>query len=235
MPRPSKKAAPSSAEETAPEGAIVGTENETAATTATGDGAEIEEGADEAPAEEDAPPMPSEYALKPVRLHLRSNFTDAEKVEFAQQLAEAQREIESIEAEKKRANTQFKSRIESASADREEMMDRIQTGYEMRETLCTVTANVPEVGKKTIVRTDTGEVVRVETMTDAERQLELPGVGEAADAEQSHAPQSSDDDEPQSVAEEKPLIPHRASRRGVVAVPSDGDDIDDPEDNDAGY
>lgn len=220
----------------------------------------------EVSATEEAPQQPEPYEMRHVRLHLRYNYNNVEKLVFADKMAEAQKQIGYIEDEKKRANTQFKSRLEMATAERDEMMDRIQTGYEVREVSCTVTANYPEAGVKTVRRSDNGEIVKVEAMTDGERQMSLPGIpsddAASADAEPVADAEEEADAEAQQMAEDdidsdagavpglgaawNPVVakvmeetapkPHRkASRMGVVAVPSDGDDFDDPEFNKADY
>ena len=51
--------------------------------------------------------------------------------------------------------------------------NKIQSGYEYRDMPHTVEFNIPETGKKTIIKNETGAVVCVENMTADELQMEL--------------------------------------------------------------
>ena len=50
---------------------------------------------------------------------------------------------------------------------------QIKKRAELRPVDCAVQMNNPRVGEKTIVRLDTGEMVKIEMMTDYERQEEI--------------------------------------------------------------
>ncbi|MDR2673343.1 MAG: hypothetical protein LBC18_00335 [Opitutaceae bacterium] len=136
--------------------------------------------------EGDIPAAPAAADLKnelPGRkILVRHNFSEAERLKFAEKMTVAQREIDAAEEQKKRAATQFKSRIEGATAERDEAMEAFRTGYEMREVQCKCVADDPEPGLKTFYREDTGEKARTEEMTaeDKQRLLPLPATGEAS-------------------------------------------------------
>jgi hypothetical protein len=136
--------------------------------------AEEEAAAEAREAREARAARPLVRSLPGRRLLVRHNFSPEERLALAEKITEAQRRIDQAEAEKKRAATQFKSRIEGAIADREEASSAFQTGYEMRECACTCVADDPEPGWKTFYREDTGALVKTEEMSAEDRQLPLP-------------------------------------------------------------
>ncbi len=100
-------------------------------------------------------------------------FTDAEVADFARGLAQANRKRSSIEQQKKEVDTQLKAEIEAENTNIKRLSDHISNGHEYRNVECRVDLDVPEDGKKSIIRLDTGEVVKVLPMTDMDRQMRL--------------------------------------------------------------
>lgn len=69
---------------------------------------------------------------------------------------------------------QFKSDIEAKTKAIGDFSRRINNGYEHRNIDCQIRFNDPESGMKTLMRMDTGEIVRITKMSEAEKQEELP-------------------------------------------------------------
>ena len=78
--------------------------------------------------------------------HLRYRFTPEEVTELAIEQAEKLREVTSLEGEKKRIASQYKSRIDNLESEIEQLSESITTGYEMRMVDCDVYYHTPGVG-----------------------------------------------------------------------------------------
>lgn len=104
---------------------------------------------------------------------LRYNFTDAEITQIARDQGQKMREMAVLEEEKKRVSKQYAVRIEAIKGEIDADTDKIHSGYEMRMVDCGAFFDDPEPGSKRIIRFDTGETVRIDAMTQAEKQREL--------------------------------------------------------------
>ena len=104
---------------------------------------------------------------------LRCDFTPDEWAENARQLATATRLRSELEQEKKEIDSQYKAKIEEQIGRASKVAALLGAGYEMRNVPCEVILDKPEPGQATIVRQDTGEIVRTRPMTDMERQAVL--------------------------------------------------------------
>lgn len=120
------------------------------------------------------PPAPAP-AKKPKTTErtLRYSFTSMEKMELGIKLANTLSDIVQIEQDLDKIKTEFKSRTASAEASLNAIRDKINSGYEMRQTKCEIHLDKPEAGRATVIRLDTGEVVETRDMTEAEKQAEL--------------------------------------------------------------
>jgi hypothetical protein len=67
----------------------------------------------------------------------------------------------------------WKARISAVEARITSTAGRISRGYDIKETVCTVTFDCPETGMKTCHRDDTGERVWVREMTESDKQMVL--------------------------------------------------------------
>ncbi len=67
----------------------------------------------------------------------------------------------------------FKDRLDGLAEQQRDLAKVIGDRVEERMVACVVEYHAPCEGTKRVVRTDTGEVVREEPMTDAEKQLNL--------------------------------------------------------------
>ena len=104
---------------------------------------------------------------------LRCDFTSDEWTENARQLATATRLRSELEQEKKEIDSQYKAKIEEQIVRASKLAALLGAGYEMRNVPCEVILDKPEPGQATVVRTDTGEIVRTRPMTEMERQAVL--------------------------------------------------------------
>ncbi len=106
--------------------------------------------------------------------NLKCVLTDAHKIRTAEALARSLQDRETLEEEKKKQLHQFAERMDGLNESIKKAFIVLQNGYEYKWTACKVLYNDPKIGEKTLVRMDTGEVVRVEDMSFAECQESLP-------------------------------------------------------------
>ncbi len=120
--------------------------------------------------------------MKPYTELLRCELTDSEMADAARELARSNQRCASIEQQKKEVDSQLKAEIEAEKTKIARISSLINTGSEYRNIECRVDLDLPDPGKKTTYRLDTGEEVSVKNMTDADRQMALD-LREKADAE----------------------------------------------------
>lgn len=101
---------------------------------------------------------------------LNCKFTDEEMRQFGITLAQEAQRKERLEDAKKQSASQFKADIDAMDAQIRSLSQKLARGSEDRYVDCDVFYNSPEEGKKTIVRTDTGETLSVSPMTEDEQQ-----------------------------------------------------------------
>jgi hypothetical protein len=105
--------------------------------------------------------------------YLKYEFSDAEITDAAKELARAAQQRASLEQRKKEVDSQLKADIEAQNSIVGRLSSYINTGYEYRDIDCRIELDMPEPGKKRIVRVDNGEEVKVVPMTDADKQTSL--------------------------------------------------------------
>jgi hypothetical protein len=91
-------------------------------------------------------------------------LTDAEYKEFGILVSRANQEIAQAEDELKSVKSQYKSRIDSAEARRNEYAAIINAGHQQRQVECTLFKDFRD-NTISLIRGDTGEVVRTRTMS----------------------------------------------------------------------
>ena len=111
--------------------------------------------------------------MKVTKEYLKYKFTEPELKERSTQLALECRSLEEIENDKKQVMSDFKSKIDGHQATISRLSNNINNGYEHRYIDCEVKMNTPIVGEKSIIRKDTGELVKQEQMNESEMQEEL--------------------------------------------------------------
>ena len=99
---------------------------------------------------------------------LNCAFTTEELKEIGVKLALENQRKERLEDEKKQSMSQYKSEIDAADAKIKSLAQKLARGSEDREVECDILFNTPEEGKKTVKRSDTGEIVQVQDMTKDE-------------------------------------------------------------------
>lgn len=104
---------------------------------------------------------------------LKYLFTETELKDKSTSLAQECRNLEEVENDKKQVMSDFKSKIDGHQASISKLSNHINNGYEYRQISCEVKMDTPIQGQKTIIRKDTGEIVKIEEMTQQEMQMEL--------------------------------------------------------------
>lgn len=99
-------------------------------------------------------------------------ITDQERKDTTQRLCEKIEEKNKVNEERKEIIIGFKLRLTELDNIIQNSSRAVLTGYEKREVECKTYLNKPEAGKKTVIRTDTGEET-TEDMTPEELQEEL--------------------------------------------------------------
>ncbi|HRE52261.1 MAG TPA: hypothetical protein PK339_12615 [Flavitalea sp.] len=102
---------------------------------------------------------------------LRYDFSAVELHDLSLQLAKKNKEVVSLEEEKKAVTSQLAAKIKEADATVNILSEKVASGFEYREIECDVIFHKPQQGKKTIVRRDTNKKTAVESMTDYEWDL----------------------------------------------------------------
>jgi hypothetical protein len=107
-----------------------------------------------------------------VKEHLKCVLTEQEIKDAGAQLARSYSEITDLEEHKKGVVSDFKAKIDGATAQASILARKIQNGYEFRDIEC---EEVWDYDDKVVevVRTDTGETIRSRVMKAEELQDSL--------------------------------------------------------------
>jgi len=119
------------------------------------------------------PPLKTEMSL-------RVNYSEKELLEIGKKLAEANRDLENTESEKKGITATLKAKCDSIASRIQQHSGELTNGYTFRAIACEVRYDSPTKGMKTTQRLDTNATISTEAMTLAEMQGEL-GLVEVAD------------------------------------------------------
>jgi len=111
-------------------------------------------------------------------LYLKYEFSDQEKLSMANTLASNHNAIDDIDAEEAVFKSQIKERRSGLAQSIQTLSRSISMGFEMRNIPCAIQYDQPNIGEVQYVRLDTGEIARTRTMTESERQMDLPLAGE---------------------------------------------------------
>ena len=106
--------------------------------------------------------------------YLRYDFRPEEIQEMGKSLAEQYNKQSQIEEEFDAVKAQFKERTTRVDQEIGRLSRLITTQFEMRNVECRMFWHAPTTGFCTVVRTDTGEVIKERVMTMEERQDLLP-------------------------------------------------------------
>ena len=110
---------------------------------------------------------------KKTEMFLEYVFTREELEQFGKDLAYDTAEQSELEGNRKMAMSQFKAEIDACVAKANIVAEHIRTGRQMRMVKCDIRYDDPSRGMKSIVRIDTGEVVKIMDMEPVEMQGEL--------------------------------------------------------------
>ena len=130
---------------------------------------------------------------------VRRALTIEDQVRLGAEMASAAAKLEQLDEELKEIRDQYKSRVSAAEATVGRCQRALNNGWQMADVPCYWVMDHPTYGAKSIIRTDTGEVVQTEPMEDFDRQrvLEFEVVGSRAaegtvDPEPDPAPNPND-------------------------------------------
>lgn len=109
---------------------------------------------------------------------IKMDFTDEEKIDFGRKISELVRKLKSIESQKQSAAADFKASEKQTNLEIDELVRKIDDGFEMRRENCEVSYNDLRKEVDFLLDID-GEIVVVKTrkMTPNEIQQCLPGMG----------------------------------------------------------
>ena len=104
---------------------------------------------------------------------VKHTFTEEEKKQIAQDMAQKVSELAQLEDQKKAVASQIKSEIDKKQAEVNISATHLNTGYEMRSVKCEVERDY----KRRLIRyirIDNGQIGREVTMTNEDLQKQLP-------------------------------------------------------------
>jgi hypothetical protein len=107
---------------------------------------------------------------KRITLSLRCEYSDLELAEKRDELSTVICRQGEVEQRKAAVNREFKEELDGLYSRASELAHQIKARGQDRPVECVTEFHKPNIGEKTVIRLDTGEMVRVEVMTDEERQ-----------------------------------------------------------------
>jgi hypothetical protein len=114
---------------------------------------------------------------------VRRTLTTDDRLVIGDEMAGAAARREQLGEELKEVKEQYKSRVTAAETILQRCQRALNNGWQMVEVPCYWSMDVPNYGQKSIIRTDTGEIVQSEAMSNSDRQevleFESEGEGEA--------------------------------------------------------
>jgi hypothetical protein len=119
-----------------------------------------------------------------ITLAIFEKYNPTEKTDIADKLAQAQADMETVEAEKKVSDSAFNDRIKQHAAAVSTLAKQYNKGGETAQIGCDIRYDNPEPGKKSYYRMDHAELVETHDMTWEERQetIQFPLAETASDA-----------------------------------------------------
>ena len=110
---------------------------------------------------------------KKLTLSLRCEYSDPELNLKRDELSTVILRQGEVEERKSSVNRTFKEELDGLYSRASDLARQIKARGQDRAVECVVEFHKPNIGEKTIIRLDTGELVRTEVMTDSERQEEI--------------------------------------------------------------
>lgn len=139
-------------------------------------------------------------------------ITEAQMAVLGKDIAHLSNEVSQLEVEKKAAADDFKSQISDKKKSLADLIHRVNRGVDRRDIEVDILINTPEKGQKSFIDVKTGEVVKVEDMTDQDRQGSLFAVDERPD------PADSEDVNEQLAEEEEDAPVDEAEAPSEIAA-----------------
>lgn len=119
----------------------------------------------------------STLARNEQREQLRYTFSPSEREEKGRQLADSLNRQSAEALNLKRITKDFNAKIATIESEVSALKDAVLSGYELREYVCFFEYDTPEKGKKTLRRKEPPcDIVRVEEMTEADRQTVMESI-----------------------------------------------------------
>lgn len=109
------------------------------------------------------------------KITVTQQLTEAEKAEYADDMAKLDEEIEALEDERSAVSNRLKKQIDAKEAERRAMSKVVREGNEEREVFCDKCADY-DSGEMKWADAVTGEIVNKRPLVGEERQRHLPGV-----------------------------------------------------------
>jgi hypothetical protein len=101
---------------------------------------------------------------------VRRTLTTDDRLQIGSDLAAAAAKLNEVARELKAIKEQFKSRESAAEEIMQNCQEALNRGWRMTEIPCYWEMDYPSYGLKSIIRTDTGEAVSREAMSNSDRQ-----------------------------------------------------------------
>ena len=111
--------------------------------------------------------------IKAGDIDLMVDLTAEELALYARQLAAAAEAYDEVDERRADVAKDFKEQLQNLRGEIRRLARLVRSKKEKRSIACSVAFHTPVSGTKTIMRTDTGEVVREEAMTETEMQERL--------------------------------------------------------------
>lgn len=115
---------------------------------------------------------------------LTTKLTDSSRIVVVMDYFKQQARVEGLQREKKAAAKEFDNEIDAAEKVMNDLADSVKTGTARGSVLCTWLFEVNSLdpdgkpiyhsGTKTLVRSDTGEVVEIKPISQEDRQMTMP-------------------------------------------------------------
>lgn len=119
------------------------------------------------------PPEPTKRRERTMDF-LPVHFKPIERLDLAERLARATQAKGDLEDQKKAMDAEHKDNLTGLELEIKRLSRKLTTGYDMQNVTCEWIYGDPTSAEKTLVRMDTGEVVRVVPMQQHDYQEELP-------------------------------------------------------------
>jgi len=131
---------------------------------------------------------------------VRHAYTDDERLEMSEDMAEIVAKITDLEEEKSSISSDFNSKIKDRKGKLNDLSRKVREGYEMVELECRVEWDM-DAGIRRVYHPGTGRLLDERRMTEEELQNTLPGL-ETDEDEEHEAGHETEAAEPEMAEEE---------------------------------